>query len=762
MNFNTILGSYLTCHFAFLLQDTTELFSNNGMISNATKLETYNLVPNILFYYDNPFHVKLFVISLLISSLFLTFNKFTTIASLWTYYGWVCLFTRNYFISNPSLPYIGWLLLSIPLTNKYTKKDLYYGAWAIMALSYSVSGLHKLGSKSWLNGSALYYILTSPLANNNYIVNTLLQYPDLLKLMTWTSLFAEISFGFLGIFYHMRKYYWTFFMMFHIGILCTINFADLTFGVLMIHIYTFNKDWFFSKKPIHKNNTNTHTSKNPKNYKIEESGYNMYLWSIQTFAIITIAFVLSIYINYTNVTVNNFIKTINRITEITVSSKNAFILITCVLFGFMLIEKIYPDKKLKRVKGWWKWAILINFVQLFVSLLGSVTWESKLQQTPYFTNTNNWHLSNYFSPPISGLIAYIGAMWIFYWWHLLRHHVHVLWLTCHQFHHSPSRIETATSFYKHPLEMILDSYILSLFSFMVLGISVESHTWLSIYCAIGEYIYHVNIKTPQWLGYIFQRPESHRLHHKLNSITSCPNYSDLPIYDILNGTFENPKTMYSDTGFDNNNELRRTEMLIFIDVLRKSKKLKLKTILTYMLILLGIANIHGYLIHTEKIKPIATLSVASPLPIVFSHYKGIETFATSIYFYKEFKHFTDGESSFEHFDNKLYSKIKGSYNRKNAYSVLLTHGVMFEGKTKELRDDILHYGLCKSNLVHELDILKKDSRIYKNICNNDMANKNDTMKYICYTNEKYLNKIIFYVHGRTVYNRSTWNIEVSC
>ena len=49
--------------------------------------------------------------------------------------------------------------------------------------------------------------------------------------------------------------------------------------------------------------------------------------------------------------------------------------------------------------------------------------------------------------------------------------------------------------------------------FGVLGISVESHTWLSCLCALGEYFYHVNLRTPQWIGYIFQRPESHRWHH---------------------------------------------------------------------------------------------------------------------------------------------------------------------------------------------------------------------------------------------------------
>lgn len=33
---------------------------------------------------------------------------------------------------------------------------------------------------------------------------------------------------------------------------------------------------------------------------------------------------------------------------------------------------------------------------------------------------------------------------------------------------------------------------------------------------IAELIYHWNINTPYWLGFIFQRPESHRIHHQEN------------------------------------------------------------------------------------------------------------------------------------------------------------------------------------------------------------------------------------------------------
>ena len=51
---------------------------------------------------------------------------------------------------------------------------------------------------------------------------------------------------------------------------------------------------------------------------------------------------------------------------------------------------------------------------------------------------------------------------------------------------------------------------------------------------------HWNVKTPRWLGYIIQRPESHGLHHELG--VHARNYSDFPLWDMLMGTFVNPET----------------------------------------------------------------------------------------------------------------------------------------------------------------------------------------------------------------------------
>jgi hypothetical protein len=75
---------------------------------------------------------------------------------------------------------------------------------------------------------------------------------------------------------------------------------------------------------------------------------------------------------------------------------------------------------------------------------------------------------------------------------------------------------------------------------------------------------HWNVKTPQWLGYVIQRPESHGLHHELG--IHGRNYSDFPLWDMLMGTFVNPETFDGEVGFAGDAPDRRAAMLLFRDV----------------------------------------------------------------------------------------------------------------------------------------------------------------------------------------------------
>ena len=230
----------------------------------------------------------------------------------------------------------------------------------------------------------------------------------------------------------------------------------------------------------------------------------------------------------------------------------------------MVLERVRPGWRLPSVRTWPLRVIAINLVQLGVVLVAGATWEK------WFLASSVFHLSNHVSPAVGGLIAYFIATFIFYWWHRWRHENDVLWRLFHQIHHSPQRIELITSFYKHPGEMVVNSLIGSALVYALLGLSLEAGAVYTACTAIGEFFYHTSVRTPQWIGYFFQRPEMHRIHHQHGRHKN--NYGDIVWWDMLFGTYENPKLFTERCGFDPDKEEMLGQMLRYVDVHRNKLK----------------------------------------------------------------------------------------------------------------------------------------------------------------------------------------------
>ena len=121
-----------------------------------------------------------------------------------------------------------------------------------------------------------------------------------------------------------------------------------------------------------------------------------------------------------------------------------------------------------------------------------------------------------------------------------------------------------TSFYKHPGEMIVNSLIGSLLVYTVLGLSLEAGAIYTLCTALGEFFYHTNIRTPRWIGYFFQRPEMHRIHHQHGRHKN--NYGDITWWDMLFETYENPTDWVHTCGFEAEKEEQLLQMLGYKDV----------------------------------------------------------------------------------------------------------------------------------------------------------------------------------------------------
>lgn len=227
--------------------------------------------------------------------------------------------------------------------------------------------------------------------------------------------------------------------------------------------------------------------------------------------------------------------------------------------GVFVLERLFPDQALPQVKGWWWRAVLFNLCQLGVVMLGGLAWDELLQRASLF------HLGQAIPTPwVQGVIGYVVATFVYYWWHRFRHLSPLLWRVFHQLHHSPARIETITSFYKHPTELFANSILSGATSYTLLGLSLEGAAWVTLLSACSEFFYHMNLRTPRFVGYLIQRPEMHRIHHERGVHSS--NFGDLPIWDLLFGTYRNPDRYDGPCGFEPPMEQELSAMLRFQDL----------------------------------------------------------------------------------------------------------------------------------------------------------------------------------------------------
>jgi sterol desaturase/sphingolipid hydroxylase (fatty acid hydroxylase superfamily) len=132
--------------------------------------------------------------------------------------------------------------------------------------------------------------------------------------------------------------------------------------------------------------------------------------------------------------------------------------------------------------------------------------------------------------------------------HRTYHHFDLLWRWVHQLHHSAIRLDAASAVLFTPQEIVLNVTMFQIVVVFVLGLDPLAAAILGYIAAFYGLFQHFNIRTPQWLGYLIQRPESHAVHHRRGF--HGYNYSDFPPWDVLMGTFRNPREFKGAVGFE--------------------------------------------------------------------------------------------------------------------------------------------------------------------------------------------------------------------
>ena len=256
--FRMVFGLYILIHFLMLVPVASEIWSNEGFLSDVKLNLSYGVFPSILYIFDTPFTITLFVSFLAMLSFFVMIGFYRRIAGLLLWYGWACLLHQNNLILNPGIPMVGWLALALAIIPKgegwgVEQREvewempaiLFWGAWLIAGVAYTISGLDKAMAPSWQDGSAITHLLNNPLARDYFIRDFLLSTPEIIRqIFTWSALVLEIGFGVLVLFSRTRFYAWCMIMAMHLGILLIVDFPDLTLGVIMLHLFTFDGRWF--------------------------------------------------------------------------------------------------------------------------------------------------------------------------------------------------------------------------------------------------------------------------------------------------------------------------------------------------------------------------------------------------------------------------------------------------------------------------------------------------------------------------------------
>jgi sterol desaturase/sphingolipid hydroxylase (fatty acid hydroxylase superfamily) len=239
------------------------------------------------------------------------------------------------------------------------------------------------------------------------------------------------------------------------------------------------------------------------------------------------------------------------------------------LYGaLMVLEGLAPAQPLPKIRGWIPRALGTFGVYFYVSSYLPLIWDSTLARYQLF----NLESLNLIPATAIGVLVYELMVYV---WHRTMHETDWLFRSFHQMHHSTERLDTYGAFYFSPLDMVGFTLVGSLSLSLIVGLPPQAVTYFLLITMFLGIFQHTNIKTPRWLGYIVQRPESHSVHHGRG--IHRYNYSDLPIFDILLGTFRNPKDYVRETGFYDGASARIGDMLLCKDVTEAPKRVALET-----------------------------------------------------------------------------------------------------------------------------------------------------------------------------------------
>jgi len=234
------------------------------------------------------------------------------------------------------------------------------------------------------------------------------------------------------------------------------------------------------------------------------------------------------------------------------------LLIPLSYFVALATEAIWPARRFPERRGW-RWLgvgflVLIGTVGAVVPQMLPLEWMA----------AHRWLDGTGLGVAGGTLVGWIVLSFVSYLYHRASHAWTPLWRMSHQIHHSPQQVDVSGSALFHPFEMVVQVLLQLFITVIVLGLDPLAASLTGVVAALHGIFQHWNVRTPRWVGYFVQRPESHCLHHERG--VHARNFADFPLWDMLFGSFHNPERFDGACGFDAPADRRLGAMLAWRDV----------------------------------------------------------------------------------------------------------------------------------------------------------------------------------------------------
>ena len=236
--YRAVFAIYLLAHFLPFLPWGRKVFFNEYVPPHNAASSLLDVYPNVPVLSTSPATVAVLLAAGAVLSVFFGMGLYDRAAALGLWYIWACLFSRDALVANPSIPFVGWLLLAHvflppapygswaargridPGGGWRMPPAVFAAAWIVLAIGYTYSGYTKL-------------VNFTPLGLPS----------RLLRLGAWTVLALDLAFAPLALLPRLRPCLWGMMLMMHLSLILPIDFADVSLGMVMFHLFAWDPGW---------------------------------------------------------------------------------------------------------------------------------------------------------------------------------------------------------------------------------------------------------------------------------------------------------------------------------------------------------------------------------------------------------------------------------------------------------------------------------------------------------------------------------------